>query len=78
MRKFFRQIVGTHVPIGRDQDFLLSVFNERQKARPLVAHPDGGEILRSGAEYDHNFGTIEGGEDVWFILRAELVLQRDA
>ena len=78
VRKFLRQIIRVHVPIRRNQNLLFSVLDECQKARPFVAHPDGREIFRPGAKYDHNFGAVEGGEDVRLVFRAELVLQRDA
>ena len=49
VRKFLRQIVRAHVPIRRNQHLLFATFDKRQKARPLVTHPDGGEIFRFGA-----------------------------
>ena len=78
MRKFLRQIIRVHVPIRRNQNLLFSVLDECQKARPFVAHPDGREIFRPGAKYDHNFGAVEGGKDVRLIFCPKLVFQRDA
>ena len=78
MRKFLRQIIRVHVPIRRNQNLLFSVLDECQKARPFVAHPDGGEILRSGAEHDHDLCAVERGKNVRLVFRAELVFQRDA
>ena len=56
----------------------LVLGHQLQIAAPLVFHPHGVVILVVRAESQHDFGGVQRGKDVRLILRAQLVLQRNA
>ena len=79
MGELFRQVIGVHVFIGRDKDFLSTAgFDERQVPAPFVFHPYRVEVFRSRAENNHNFGAVERRKNVRLVLLPKLILQRDA
>ena len=75
--KFLRDVVGVHVPVAGDEEFRGVLLHDREEAAPFVLHPDGLEVFLLRADHEHDFRGVERGEDVGFILLAELVLERD-
>ena len=62
-----------------NQDLLTAaVLDQRQVSAPLVLDPDGVEVLRLGADDNHDFGGIQSSENVWLEGDAELVLEGNA
>ena len=76
--EFLRQVVGIHVPVGRDEGLVRPGADQRKEAAPLVLHPHGVEVLRLGAQHHHDLCAVQRGEDVRLVLLAQLVLQGDA
>ena len=56
----------------------LVLGHQLQKAAPLVFHPHGVVILIVRAEGQHDLGGVQRGKNIRLILRAQLILQRNA
>ena len=55
MRKFLRQVVGIHIPVGGDQYlFAAGMLHKCEIAAPLVLYPHSVEMLRLRTEHDHD------------------------
>ena len=79
MRKLFRKIVGIHIAVSGDQHLLAAaLLDERKVAAPFVLDPYRLEMLWLRAEYYHDLRTVQSGENIGLVGRAELILQRDA
>ena len=79
MRKFIRQVIGIHIPVCRDQNlFAAALFHKGKVAAPFIFYPDRMEVFRLRAEHDHDFCRVKRRKDIRLVLRAELILQRNA
>ena len=76
-RQLFRDVVGIHIPVAGDQQFLAVFLHQREEAAPLVAHPHRLEVFPLGTDHQHRLRRIQRGEDVGFVLLTELALERD-
>ena len=68
-------IVGVDALVAGDQVLALVFGHQLQIAAPLVFHPHGVVILIVRAEGQHDFGGVQRGKDIRFVLCAKLVLQ---
>ena len=75
--KFFRQIIGIHVPVTGNNEAGAVFFLQREEAAPLIFHPHRIEIFRFRSDDQHHFCGIERGKNVRFVLLTQLGFQRD-
>lgn len=73
--ELFRQVVGVHILIAGKKQLATILAHHSKEAAPLVLDPDSVEILRLGADGDHDLGAVQSGKDIRLVFRAGLVLQ---
>ena len=75
--EFFGHIVGVDIFVAGNQVPGSVLCHEHQVPAPLVLDPHGVVILVVRANGQQDFGGVQGGEDIGFILLAQLVFQGD-
>ena len=73
--EFSGHIVGIDILVAGDQVLGSVLCHEHEVPAPLVLDPDGVVILVVRTHRQHDFGGIQGGEDIGLVFLPQLILQ---
>ena len=77
-RKLLGHIVSVDALVAGDQVLALVGGHQFQVPAPFVLYPHGVVVFIIRAESQHDFGGVQGGEDIRLVFLPQLVLQGNA
>ena len=76
--EFLGHVIGVDALVAGNQVLTLVLCHELEIAAPLVFDPHGVIVFIIRAEGQHDFGGVQGGEDIRLVFLPQLVLQCNA